>query len=53
MACGTLTPRLGIETVPLAAEAWNLRHWTTRGVPSWWIDFLKNILGCSCFTMLY
>ena len=37
MAHETLTPRLGIETVPLAVEAWSLRHWTTREIPSRWI----------------
>ena len=33
MACGILVPRLGIESMPPAAEVWSLNHWTTRLVP--------------------
>ena len=33
VACGILVPRLGIEPVPHASEAWSLNHWTAREVP--------------------
>ena len=32
-ACGILAPLSGIEPMPLALEAQNLNHWTTRKVP--------------------
>ena len=41
-SCGMcdLALRPGVEAVPLALEAWNLNHWTTREVPPillWWV----------------
>ena len=46
MACGILVPQPGIETTPLAVEAWSLNHWTIREVPriftfKQWIQFSK------------
>ena len=32
--CGILVPRPGIKPVSPALEAWSLKHWTTRDVPS-------------------
>ena len=33
VACGILVSRPGIEPWPPELGAWNLSHWTTRGVP--------------------
>ena len=32
-ACGILVPQPGIESMPLALEAWTLNHWTAREFP--------------------
>ena len=45
---GILAPRTGIEPMPLAVEAQNLNHWTTREFP------LPSVFGLqtSCYHWL-
>ena len=42
MECGILVPRPEIEPGPLAVEAQNPNHWTTRKLPR--LIFLKTII---------
>ena len=34
MACGILVPQPGIKPASPAVEAWSLKNWTTREVPT-------------------
>jgi len=34
MACGILVPQPGMKPAPPAVEAWSLKNWTARKVPT-------------------
>ena len=45
VTCGISVPRLGMEPMPPAVEAWSLNHWTTREVPVGHFLIDKNLKG--------